>query len=621
MPYNPNKSGGANYRSWMQLTDAQIASIQAIEGADKVDDPNSEQFAQIVHLSQSSNNVNTGTSEINVNLEGHECLENTTNTPLAADEVFTGSGFQDMKDYGMLTISVTADVDSATDGLEIQWSQDGVTAVDADVFTILGGISKTFTFGPAHRYYRVKYTNGGSDQTDFHLASVIRRTYVKPSSHRIADNIVGDDDAELVKAVLTGIKPDGTFDNANLTQKKNLKVSLDEFGDSTAIDAFDRLRVSEPYTIFDSKQIHDKQPLFWDETTGGSATSAHSTGNACTVMTVTANAADYVIRQTRQRFNYQPGKSQLILLTYHSPQETDVTKRVGLFSGTGVNNLTPNNGIFFETDGTVSWNIAKNGTTTESVSQANWNIDPMDGTGPSLLTLDTDATQILIIDFEWLGVGRVRVGFVIDGLITYVHEFNHANDPTFTSVYMSTPNLPVRYDIQSEGGAGHIDHICSTVMSEGGVEENGVLRSISNNATAVACGTAGTKYALKGMRLKSTYNDVTVTPVTCTAISASNANFLWELILNPTVAGTFTYTDLTNSAIQQATGVGTNTVTGGTIISSGYAGGGIAQAQELQTALRMGTTIAGVADTLVLVATPLTNNMNIYGTLTFRELL
>ncbi|EKD50999.1 MAG: hypothetical protein ACD_62C00369G0001, partial [uncultured bacterium] len=172
------------------------------------------------------------------------------------------------------------------------------------------------------------------------------------------------------------------------TNRGNLKVSVSEYGDTSAVDAFARLRVSTPLTIFDSKQLHDKQPLFWDERIGGSATSVHSSVDASVTMTVTASASDYVIRQTKQRFNYQPGKSQLVLMTFRSPQSTGVTSRVGIFDGTVANYLIPNNGIFFECDGSVSWNIAKNGTTTETALQANWNVDKMNGTGVSGKTLN-----------------------------------------------------------------------------------------------------------------------------------------------------------------------------------------------------------------------------------------
>lgn len=428
-----------------------------------------------------------------------------------------------------------------------------------------------------------------------------------------------------VAARIQAIKPDGTLTSIGATNNDNLKVSVQEYGDTPSIDAFDRLRTSEPFTIFDSKQLFDKQPLFWDEDLGGSATSTHSVTDARTRLSVTANAADYVIRQTKQWFNYQPGKSQLILITFQGSQTTGLTKRVGLFNGTGTNNLTPNNGIFFETDGSVSWNIAKNGTTTETVTQSNWNVDPLDGTGPSGITLDFNATQIAIIDFEWLGVGRVRVGFVIDGLIYYVHYFNHANDPTFTSVYMSTPNLPLRYDIQTDGTtAGDFDHICSSVMSEGGIEKTGVLRVADTGSDHVDASTANTIYAVVGIRLKTNYLGITVIPEAISMVNENNDDFRWSLCLNPTVNGTFTYSDLTDSAVQTATGsVNNNTVSDENIvISSGYASiDTLSTDAQLQTALKIGSQIDGTRDELVLCVTPLSGGADIQGSLNFRELL
>ena len=423
-------------------------------------------------------------------------------------------------------------------------------------------------------------------------------------------------------SVISAVKDNGEVVDIGATNNDNLRVSINEYGDTPAVDAFARLRTSEPFTLFDSKQLHDKQPLLWDESIGGSATSVHVPADANTVMTVTASASDFVIRQTKQRFNYQPGKSQLVFMTFNSGQVSGVTTRVGTFDGTGANNLTPNNGIFFESDGSISWNIAKNGSIAETAIQANWNVDKLDGTGASGITLDLTAAQILIIDYEWLGVGRVRVGFVIDGLVFYCHYFNHANDSTFDSVYMSTPNLPMRYSIETDGtNGGTLDQICSTIMSEGGVEEIGVLRSADMGVTHVDANAAGTTYAMVGIRLKAAYLDVTVTPVNISVMTLTNDSFRWQLILNPTVAGTFTYSDLANSAVQTATGATANTVTSGIVIGSGYVSKASDSSSELETALRMGSTIAGVFDTLVLCATPISSNADLIGSLTFRELL
>jgi hypothetical protein len=474
------------------------------------------------------------------------------------------------------------------------------------------------------RFYSIS-TTAGNDTISPVSVSGFKITF--NTTNTIALSHITINKVQERQSSLIGLKDDGITTYIGATNNSNLKVSVQEYGDTPAIDAFDRLRTSEPFTIFDSKQLHDKQPLFWDESLGGSATSVHNSANASVEMDVTASASDFAIRQTKQRFNYQPGKGQLIFMTFYSPQATGATKRIGCFDGTSTNNLTPNNGIFFECDGTLSWNIAKNGSTTETVAQSSWNVDKLDGTGKSGITLDMASTQVLVIDFEWLGVGRVRVGFVIDGLIYYVHYFNHANNDTFTSVYMSTPNLPLRYDIQTDGSeATQLDHICSTVMSEGGLEQTGVLRSVDTGTTHVDADAANTIYAVVGIRLKATYKDVSVLPEFFSMINEQSQDFRWSLCLNPTIAGTFTYSDVTNSAVQKATGATANTVSDeGLIIDSGYIrvtnqGGGSTE-RKFVTSLRIGSTIAGTQDELVLCVTPLAASADIHGSLTFRELL
>lgn len=170
-------------------------------------------------------NLNTGNNELLVNLEGHICAENSTDVPLSAGKVFTGDGWQSTLDYGVISIDVVSDQDSATDGLAIQWSNDALTVNNTDEFTIYANTPKTFTFGPANRYVRLVYTNGSVDQTTFSLTTILRRVYVKPSSHRINDNIVGEDDAELIKSVLSGQADDGLFKNITSSQSGRLNTN------------------------------------------------------------------------------------------------------------------------------------------------------------------------------------------------------------------------------------------------------------------------------------------------------------------------------------------------------------------------------------------------------------
>jgi hypothetical protein len=397
--------------------------------------------------------------------------------------------------------------------------------------------------------------------------------------------------------------------------------------DSAAIDAFGRFRVSNPVTVFDSKQLHDAAPLFFDdqETSGGGTGSAHSTAEAATTISVGATTAGTRVRQTFMRFNYQPGKSQLIFLTASEFETaTGITKRFGYFDA--------NDGLFFESEeGTV--NVVRRTSVSGSpvdneVAQANWNIDKMDGTGPSRVTLDFDSSLIGVIDFEWLGVGRARMGFVVDGKIYYCHEFLNTNN--IATVYMSTPNLPIRYEISNDGNGAADDfvHICSSVISEGGQQDTGVLRYSSTANTQIDAAVVGTLYAVKGIRLKSTHLDATVSLVQAAVSLQSGSDDLeWQVVFNPTYGATPSWGNETNSAVQSFTGAGTETVTNGTVITGGYlsSGSGVNSAASLtvpiQNALRLGSLIDGTQQSIALCVKALTNvNTLVEGSLTWREL-
>jgi len=390
--------------------------------------------------------------------------------------------------------------------------------------------------------------------------------------------------------------------------------------DSPNFDSFDRLRVSNPTTLFDSKQLWDNAPLFWDdsEVSGSGTTSSHSTDTASTTIGVALSTAGKRVRQTYQCFNYQPGKSQLIIMTFVTDLSgggAGVVREIGIGED--------NNGLFLQDDeGTYKFvrRTSTSGSAVDSdVSQTNWNIDTLDGAGSSGITIDFTKTQIMVIDFEWLGVGRVRLGFVFDGIIVYAHEFLNANN--LSEVYMSSPNLPLRLSIENTGAgaASTLSHICSTVISEGGATKTGALRH--KDSGSISSLSSGTTYAVIGIRLKSTHIDAAVLIESLSMISTSqNDQAHWELYINPTVAGTFTYSDMTNSSIQTATGSSSNTITNGTELDGGFFETSAPTTTVTPNAIRIGAAIDGTVDTLVLTVKPITNNITIQGSMTWREL-
>jgi hypothetical protein len=336
------------------------------------------------------------------------------------------------------------------------------------------------------------------------------------------------------------------------------------------LDAFYRLRVSNPETIFDSKQLYDKQPLIWDEVLTGGATSNYNTNQASTTLRVRGNVAESATRQTFRWFNYQPGKSTLVNLTgVLGFPEAAYTSRVGQFND--------DNGFYFDMRSDGPGVVIRSKTTgsvvDNRVSQANWNIDKMDGSGKSGITLDFTKTQIFFFDYEWLGVGSVKFGFFVNGIPYYVHQFNHAN--FLDVVYTSTPNLPLRYEISSDGtGAGAKDlvHICSTVIVEGGRNSTGILRGLNRADNTLTTNNNADIYPLIGIRLKSTNLGAFVNPIDFTILCNSTSEYAWYLIVEPTEVGAaLTWNTLAGSSVEYCYPTNATTVTGGIIIGTGLA--------------------------------------------------
>lgn len=411
------------------------------------------------------------------------------------------------------------------------------------------------------------------------------------------------------------------------------------FADSANIDAFGKLRVSTPHTLFDSKTLHNKSSLFWSQTSSGTGFVGFTENNDASVTLSAANINDYAIRQTSQRFNYQPGKSQLVIFTGILSPVSNAIKRYGLFTSLTAAPYTPNLGLYFETQTDSISSIAvvqNNGTNlvpSISARRENWNIDKLDGTGPSGKTLRLSAANIFLIDFEWLGVGRVRFGTVIDGQVCYCHQINNAGN--VQGAYLKSPNLPVRAEIRQTGnGTATMKMICSSVMSEGGADFTGVTRSVDTGATAngIPITTTNTRRAILGVRLQAnkldSVNEILNASVIPIPQSASTSSpFRYEIVSNPTLGGstiTWNPVDINSNFDYSVAPDNTITVTGGTVIASGYST--LGQTIDLtgyrfEKFLRLGCSITGERDTLWLVVSPLRNSTidGFHGSITFIE--
>ena len=337
--------------------------------------------------------------------------------------------------------------------------------------------------------------------------------------------------------------------NGDIVSTEN-RLPVDAVYSGATGDAFGRLRVAEPFTLGDYKHLYGIDPNFIDYTAnGGTVTFAGNTASA--TLSTNNSTSSVAVHQTKFYHSYQPGKSQVILSSVcFGYAQQNVTKRTGYFDD--------RDGIYFEqvgsntstgTDnGTLNFVIRSfvNGTPEETdvgsykrrVPQSQWNVDPCDGTGPSGFNIDTSKTQLIYIDFQWLGVGRVRVGFVHNGEIIIAHEYYHSN--VLSTVYLANPNLPVRCQIQNTGTTtgGSMGQICCTVISEGGYNEAGIDWSIVNNARTTAT-PAATELPLVALRLKNTYktypNRLSVKLENLSMYAETNS-ILFKIIKLPTAA-------------------------------------------------------------------------------------
>jgi hypothetical protein len=458
---------------------------------------------------------------------------NVTESTLGGDAVYTGT-MENVSAYNSILVNIKSDVVSAGSGVSIEYGPNASTQdikISDEYMVSNGNWSKTFdVLGP---FFRIVYTNGSGAQSSFD-----------------------------VKCTL------------NLTKQQNQVVSFPD----ESYDAFARLRVSNPYTLFQVSHNSDKQHHYVCEKLTTNGTSTHNTDDSSVDLVVTADSGSQVIRQSRMYVTYQPGKSLLFMGTgvlNSNSNDTACVTRIGLFDD--------QNGVYFKhVNGVLSVVLRSyvTGSMVETTYNSSaWNRDKMDGTGKSGISLDATLAQIFLIDLEWLGVGRVRCGVVVGGKIHYVHQIINANSRSTT--YMTRASLPSRYQIDGgTSGVGTLKMICSTVISEGGYDVLGMPFSAGlhdGEGISLASGDPAKIQPLISIRLKSGFNHVLCKLYGTNILITTGGNIVYLLyhFLSPASVplsdGSWISSN-DESAIEYniSTAVTTLTTTNGMIMHQGY---------------------------------------------------
>jgi len=370
--------------------------------------------------------------------------------------------------------------------------------------------------------------------------------------------------------------PQGRYYNSELVKDvyvvNPLTTAISTSG-TTSNDAFGRLRVSNPYTLFESSHRYVDNGE-WVESTAAGGSSAFNADAGLLDMTVTTASGSQVLRETKKVFNYQPGKSLLAILSFNFEEaKNNLRQRIGYFGA--------ENGLYLELNSTNEPSFVQRSSVTGSlvnteVSKTEWNIDTLDGNGPSGITLDLSKVQIVWFDFEWLGSGTVRCGFVIDGVFIHCHSFQHANVTSGT--YITTACLPLRVELtntDTTASSSTLKQICMTVISEGGYEIRGNAAEAKLPIGSPRDLTvASTVYPLISLRLKSTRIDGIAILDSLNVLGiTNNANYCWEIVQGGTTSGGTWVTNSSSSLVEYNITATSYSLGAGEVLTAGYAVG------------------------------------------------
>lgn len=532
-------------------------------------------------------------------------IDNNNSIVLSTSLSFIGTGTV-TTGFNTLILTIGSTTDSTSGGIEIQFSDDNINWIThyTDTYFSTNIFNKNYLL--IKKYYRISYTNlSGTFTITARLSTDLDSSITQSTSINVFDN---------------------TIENT--------------------MDAFGKLRVSNPITLLDIRfpgqsvgsTTFLQNSLQICNVSSGSYTGIYSDSK----LIITALGNGYYVSQSRNYCSYQPGKSLLFLASgVLYPGENSYTTRIGYFDNTTPvgNILSVKNGLYFEHNGGSYYiKISSNSTVTTNIAQYEWNIDKMDGTGPSGLNLNFTNTQLFVIDMEWLGVGRVRFGFYAYGRIQYCHQvinFNNLFQP-----YTASINLPICYSIHSNtnpvAAAYNFTQICSTVISEGGYTPLGRPFSVSTGLSAISIGGGNEEplLFLRGNTSNTNYYHQNIIPTNLSMICSSTNNLvLYKLVLF--LAGTYTGTPPTWTNVNSSYSVAQYSLnpsgynsTNGIVLDEGYFYGrgtntfstlGEVFATQL---LQITSDIVGNSDILALTATFVSSSgsTDVFGTLQWQEL-
>jgi hypothetical protein len=301
---------------------------------------------------------------------------------------------------------------------------------------------------------------------------VVRNTFIECSINGLIYPLTNED-LRATPLPITG-SITATVDEVSVVYKKE------------ALDLFGLLQTGSPQSLFDAQFTYGLQPLLYAARNNGGSI-AHSATERCAVFTGAANATPYM--QSYEYIRYQPAKMQKIFLTGNfNGGETDTVKYFQYGDST--------NAISVQCLANGDLNIK----IITSTSEGNQEVT----VDPATFGINMNKENIMVINFEALYVGTVKVQFQIGREAIDVAIFDNANETDYP--YIATANLPIKVGMTCGASAGTPTMLfnCVSVQTVGGQEDT--LGYPFNAYSGLISAASGTRTHLLSLQPRLLFN-------------------------------------------------------------------------------------------------------------------
>lgn len=324
------------------------------------------------------------------------------------------------------------------------------------------------------------------------------------------------------------------------------------------------LKVAQLYPFADLTSKYELDPRLWDVFTATGGTATHVAAQSAVRVIVTGASGSTAILRTNTYYKYASGYTQFISMSVISSDagQANQLRRWGYFD--------TDDGLFFQLIGTALSIVERTSTSGAPVdttyAQAAWNKDPLNGTGPSGVTLNVANGNTYEIEFQWFGVGTTR--YFVNGYL--VHEVAHAN--TLAVPYMRTANLPIQIETRNTGAssAGGLTMVCTRVAAQAQLHDPFEWVYSAANATDRLVGV--TEVPVLSIRPRATFNSIVnrawMLPNTM-AISTDGYRLRYKLVYGATLTGA-SFVDVDTNRSTAEYDVSATAYSGGELIYQDY---------------------------------------------------